>query len=187
MTLKPLLTLGLAAAVLGACSNGLVRIQSDVAPSTYDHLNFNLYHAERDTRVEVHGNPFNMDAAAFARAVTENMQGANFGRPTNFTTTPGPSAERKMRVVMAFNSANDSHDLCTAQNFRSRNRAGRLVLKAAWCFGDRQDSTVEADVAGASSVDDPAFHALVDQTVLNLFPTHMDQELLRDNDDKRIK
>ncbi len=181
MSPKSLFSLALAAAVLGACSGGLVRLQSEVAPTTYDHLNFNLYHAERDTKVDVHGNPFNMDGAAFARSVTNHMQGANVGRPTNFTTAPGPSAERNMRVVMAFNTEADGYDLCTARSFRPRGRNERLTLKAAWCFGDRQDSTVVAYVHGARSVNDPAFHELVDQTVMNLFPTHMDSELLRDN------
>jgi len=38
MSLKPLLSLALAAATLGACSG--VRLQSEVAPSTYDYQNF---------------------------------------------------------------------------------------------------------------------------------------------------
>jgi hypothetical protein len=184
MTIKPLACVALTAFLLGACAAGLVRLQSEVAPSTYSYSNFALYHAGRDTRVEVHGNPFSMDAAAFARAVTDHMQGANVGRPTHFTTTPGPSAERNMRVVMAFNSDADGYDLCNAR-FRPRGEVGVLTLKAAWCFAGREDSWVEATVGGAGSVNDPRFHDLVSQTVLNLFPTDMDYELLRDNGDRQ--
>lgn len=182
MTVKSLVTAGLAAVTLGGCA-GAVRLQTELAPSTYDYANFTTYHAGRDTKVEVYGNPFNMDAATFAKAVTDNMQGANAGQRTNFTTKPGPSAEKNLRVVMAFNSDAEGYDLCTGHNFRPRNQGGPLTLNAAWCFGNRQDSMVVATVDGAKSVNDPRFHDLVDQTVLNLFPPHMDYELIRDHDD----
>lgn len=177
MSLKPLLSLVLAAATLGACSG--VHLQSEVAPSTYDYQNFTLYHAGRDTLVEVQGNPFNMNSAVFANAVTDHMQGANFGRPTNFTTTPGPSAERKMRVVMAFNSAADSQDLCTA-GFQPGAVGRVLSLKATWCFADRADSWVDATLDGVTSPQHPGFHDIIQEVVLNLFPPQMDTETIRD-------
>ena len=181
MSLKPFLFLALAAASLGACSG--VRLQSEVAPSTYDYQNFTLYHAERDTLVEVQGNPFNMDAGAFAKAVTGYMQGANFGRPTNFTTAPGANAERNMRVVMAFNSRTDSQNLCTAGYRPQAAAGGAISLKAAWCFDNRADSWVDATLGGITSTQDPGFHDLVEEVVLNLFPPQMDTETIRDNGD----
>ena len=83
-----------------------------------------------------------MDAAAFARAVTDRMQGANEGRRTNFTTTPGKSAEKNLRVVMAFNAAPGGYDLCDGKAIETKPRKDVLALSAAWCFGDRQDSMV---------------------------------------------
>ena len=58
----------LATLVVASCSAGHVRLQSEYARSTYDYSNFALYHAERDTRVVIHGNPFDMDRAAFGQA-----------------------------------------------------------------------------------------------------------------------
>lgn len=83
-----------ASLVVGACSADAVRLQTEYNRSTYDYLNFSTYQAGRDTKVVIHGNPFDMDRTAFSKAVTDNMQGANPGRRTNFTTTPGKSAEQ---------------------------------------------------------------------------------------------
>ena len=105
--------------------------------------------------------------------------------PLTFEATSAAGISLGSGVIMAFNTETDGDALCTAQSFRPQDRTDRLILKAAWCFGDRQDSTVVADVDGAKSVNDAAFHELVDQTVMNLFPTHMDYELLRDNGDGR--
>ena len=183
MTIKMKHVAVAAALVLGACSAGHVRLQSEYSRSTYDYLNFSLYHAGRDTKVIIHGNPFAMETAAFEKVVTGNMQGANFGRRTNFTTTPGKSAEPNMWVVMAFNADIGAYDLCGGKYIKTRPRTHELRLSAAWCFDGRQDSVVEAEVGPATSVNDPRFRALVGQTVLNLFPQHMDRELRGDDDD----
>ena len=181
MPVKYRLGIVFTAFVLGACSTSLVRLSSDYNESNYDYRNFALYHSERDTRVLVHGNPFGMAAADFAKAVTDNMKGANIGRPSNFTTTPGKSAEKNLRVVMAFNADTEYYDLCETNSVNTRRSKDKLTLTAAWCFGDRQDSAVEAVVDGAKDVNDPRFRALVQETVLNLFPTHMDDILIRDD------
>ena len=186
MSVKSTISVILAALALGACSGAVVSLQSDYNPSGYDHRNFALYHVARDTRVEVHGNPFNVDAAAFARAVTDHMQGANEGRRTNFTTTPGKSAEKNLRVVMAFNAAPGGYDLCDGKAIETKPHKDVLALSAAWCFGDRQDSMVEATVGPTKGVDDPRFKEIIQQTVLNLFPTHMDLILIREGGDERI-
>ncbi len=175
-----------AALVLGACA-GAVHLQSDYAESTYDFNNFSLYHAERDTLVVVHGNPFDMDAAAFGRAVTDHMQGANNGRRTNFSTRPGKSAEKNLRVVMAFDADIGVYELCQGGPIKTKPRKDRLSLTAAWCFADRQDSMVEATVGPVKGVGDPRFREIVRQTVLNLFPTHMDFILIRDRGGDRFE
>ncbi len=174
-----------AALVVVACAPGNVRLQTDYNQSTYDHRNFDLYHAARDTKVVIHGNPFGMEAAAFAKAVTGHMQGANPGRRTNFTTTPGKSATKNLWVVMAFNAEVGIYGLCRDKSFKTRPTDGTLSLKAAWCFDGRQDSQVTASVSTPENVSDPRFRALIRQTVLNLFPRHMDQEFRRDGSRRR--
>ena len=171
--------------LMGACSADHVRLQSQFNQSTYDHRNFTLYHGDRDTKVVIHGNPFDIDPAAFAKAVTDTMQGANMGRRTNFTTTPGKSAEKNLLVVMAFNARVGIYQMCQGTDIETRPRSQGLTLTAAWCFDGRQDSLVEAEVGAAKGVDDPRFRALVRQTVLNLFPQFMDRVFIRDDDDDR--
>ncbi len=171
--------------VLGACSSSSVNLLPEYNHSGYDYRNFALYHADRDTRVEVHGNPFNMDAAAFARAVAAHMQGANPGRRTNFTSNPGKSAEKNLRVIMAFNTTHDSYDLCAGKPIESKENNNVLTLSAAWCFADRQDSLVDARVGAAKGVGDPRFHDIIQETVLNLFPMHMDYILIQDRGNER--
>ena len=176
-----MMAFGVMAVVMGACSADLVRLQSQFNRSTYDHRNFTLYHGDRDTLVVIHGNPFGMNAAAFAKAVTDTMQGANMGRRTNFTTTPGNSAEKNLWVVMAFNARVGIYQLCQGTDIETERRGDQLTLTAAWCFDGRQDSLVEAVVGAAKGVDDPRFRALVRQTVLNLFPQFRDRDFIRDH------
>ena len=185
MWIKPKLFVAAAALVVAACAQDKVRLQTDYNRSTYDHLNFGLYHADRDTKVVIHGNPFGMEAAAFAKSVTGHMQGANPGRRTNFTTTPGKSATKKLWVVMAFNAEVGIYGLCRDKSFKTRPTEGTLSLRAAWCFDGRQDSRVTASVATPEDVNDPRFRALVRQTVLSLFPRHVDRQLRRGRSRRR--
>ncbi|MDX1484492.1 MAG: hypothetical protein R3229_08425 [Alphaproteobacteria bacterium] len=172
-------------AVLAACSADNVHLQAEYNRSTYDFLNFTTYHSERDTKVVIHGNPFAMEPAAFAQSVTGAMQGAHFGRRTNFTTTPGATAEPNMMVVMAFDADVGVYELCRGRPVRSHAPGDHLTLTAAWCFDGREDSTVYARVGRPANIDDPRFRALVRQTVLNLFPPHKRREFRDDNDRER--
>src|SRR5260370_39373951 len=54
---------------------------------------------------EVAGNPFGATRAEFDQAVTRAMYGPHFGRPTEFTTTPGPSARRMFHVRLLVNGS----------------------------------------------------------------------------------
>ncbi len=185
MWIKSKLFVAAAALVVAACAPGNVRLQTDYNQSTYDHRNFDLYHAARDTKVVIHGNPFGMEAEAFAKAVTGHMQGANPGRRTNFTTTPGKSAQKNLWVVMAFNARVGIYELCRAKRFETRVSEGVLSLRAAWCWDGRQDSQVTARVGAPKDVNDPRFRSLIRQTVLNLFPRYKDQEFRGDGSRRR--
>ncbi len=174
-----------AALVVPACAQDNVRLQTQFNRSTYTHRNFDTYHAGRDTKVVVHGNPFGMKAAAFAKAVTGHMQGANPGPRTKFTTTPGKTATKNRWVVMAFNAEVGIYELCRGKRFKTRPSEGALSLRAAWCFDGRQDSLVTASVGAPEDINDPRFRALIRQTVLNLFPRHKDREFRRGRSKRR--
>jgi len=174
-----------ASLIVGACSGDAVRLQTDYNQSTYDYLNFTNYQAGRDTKVVVHGNPFAMSTEAFKKAVTNNMQGANFGRRTNFTTTPGKSAEPNIWVVMAFNADIGIYEICNNKPKKTRPGSNQLNLSAAWCFDGRQDSLVEAVVGQVGDINDPRFRALIQQAVLNLFPQNKFRDDSGDRDRRR--
>lgn len=164
-----------------ACAPGAVKTQQNLNRS-YDFSNFSSYHQGKDTRVVVLGDTFGMDAGAFADGVTAAMQGQNPGRPTNFTTAPGPSAEKNFRVVMAFNVAPIHYDLCNGAKVTPRTAGGETTLQAAWCWEDRTESYVRAWTAPVQP-NDPRFQELVARTTRELFPQHKDRELIQDNSD----
>lgn len=172
---RPIMTTLTTLVLAGACAPGTVSSQSDIGGS-YDFRNFGAYHANRDTRVDVFGATSGVDAGTFARAVTETMQGQNSGGATNFTTTPGATAARGLRVVMAFNAAPASTSICRAGALMPDGEAG-TTLQAAWCFGERVDSYVLARTGTVKGLDDPAFKALVRQTTRELFPTIADHKI----------
>ena len=58
MRIKTKLCVAATALVVTACAPGNVHLQSQQNRSTYTHLNFDTYHANRDTEVVIHGNPF---------------------------------------------------------------------------------------------------------------------------------
>jgi hypothetical protein len=155
------------AAVLSACAPNAIRSQSDFH-TAYSFSNFSLYHAKRDTRVDVIGDHFGLTQSAFAKVVTKAMYGNHPGAPTHFTLTPGPSAEKNLRVIMAFN-IEPSHYLCSAGKREPRIVKGQTVLQAAWCWGDRTDSYVMAWTK-ETKLGDPNFTKLIAEATQELFP-----------------
>lgn len=157
-----------------ACAAGGVRLtQQEIAPS-YSPGEFAYAGASRDMRVVIVGNPFGGDRAAFETAVTGAMQGQHWGQRTHFTTTPGPSARDRYRVVMLFdpprslNSARLCHD--DASTLPSESTAEGITLFAAFCRRKRSRTEIKGYISGAAGADDPAFRSLVGQVTNGLFP-----------------
>ena len=172
----------MAAGLVAACAAGTVQTSSYVEP-TYQWVNFTTYHQNRDTLVEVHGNPFGLDQSAFGEAVTAHMQGATVGPPTRFTTSPSGNMEKNMRVVMAFNVKPVGSSLCKLTSTEPAYNGAGTVVYAAWCWEDRMDSYVRASAGQISGVDDPRFRDLVAQTTMDLFPLYGDKEYNEDDND----
>lgn len=159
---------------VAACAPGGVRLtQQEVSPS-YSPGDFAYAGAGRDMRVVVVGNPFGGDRAGFEKAVTDAMQGQHWGQRTNFTTTPGPRARDRYRVVMLFNPPRSLSGtrLCREDpSTLPRESAGDgIVLFAAFCRGKRSRTQIKGYVSGATGPDDPAFRELVGQVTNGLFP-----------------
>lgn len=164
-----------------ACAGDGPRLVSHVN-SSYDWYAFTSYHQNRDTLVEIHGNPLGLDMGAFGRSVTAAMQPRHSGVRSHFTTTPGPSAEKNLRVVLAFNSAPESGNLCRAKTYEALPGSGITQVLGAWCWDDRPDSVVTARIAPVTSIDDPRFLRLVAETTRELFPPRKDEN--RNNRDR---
>lgn len=159
---------------VAACAAGNVRLtQQEIAPS-YSPGEFAYAGAGRDMRVVIVGNPFGGDTAAFEKAVTGAMQGQHWGQRTNFTTTPGASAQTRYRVVLLFDPprALSGGRLCReAPSALPSESAGEgIVLFAAFCRGKRTRTEIKGRISSATGPDDPGFRELVGQVTNGLFP-----------------
>lgn len=162
-----------AVACLGilAAACGGVQTQARQDHSLYDFSTFMRYHGGRDTKVVVVPPPG--AGQGFAEAVTTAMYGAHIGQPTRFTTTPGPTAEENLRVVMAFNVQPRYH-LCEARDLKPRQRVDFTYLQAAWCWDDTTLSYVQGRVPVSVASGDPAFRSLIAGATRDLFPRTID-------------
>jgi hypothetical protein len=167
--------LALAATLPGSGSSHAAtpRIVGDIV-TAYDPKDFDLYLRDRDGRVVIKGDPFDMGAEAFAQAVTQLIPNKRRGAVTNFTTTPGPSADKTARLVLLFNVRAGS-DICRMETFEPvTSPGGAIRLDAAWCPGPSAHSFATGYLSSASGVADRGFRALVEETATELFPTDND-------------
>jgi len=157
-----------------SCAPGNVRLTLQEASPTYGPGDFAYAGAGRDMHVVVVGNPFGGDEAAFGRAVTDAMQGRHWGQRTNFTTTPGPDARVRYRVVLLFDPpvAFNGARLCRRPDsaLPTQSGGGDVVLFAGFCRGKKVLTQIRGRIAGATGPDDPAFRELVGQVTNGLFP-----------------
>ena len=158
------------ASVLSACSGS--RVVSDNVSTAYSPLEFSAAAGGRDLATEVYGNPFPIDQISFDQTVTDLMQGKHFGPPTHFTTTPGESANRRYKVVMVFNPAENiaNPQICSGGPIATDRQPGQPIrLQAAFCGGGTRTSTTVGAPA-VTSPQDPAFRSLITDTTFELFP-----------------
>jgi len=163
--------LALAAAMPGGGSSHAAtpRIVGDIE-TAYDPQDFDLYLRDRDARVVIKGDPFGMGTEAFAQAVTHLIPNKRRGAVTNFTTTPGPSADKTARLVLLFN-VRTSGDICRMKAFEpAAAQGGAIRLDAAWCPGPDAHSFATGYLSSASGIADEGFRSLVTETATELFP-----------------
>lgn len=156
-----------------ACAPGNVRLYLQDAHPYYSPGDFAYAAAGRDLHVVVVGNPFGSDQAAFGRAVTDAMQGRHWGQRTNFTTTPGPDARIRYRVVLLFDPpvTLSGARLCRRPDaaLPTESADGKIELYGAFCRGKKSLTEIKGRIAGATGPDDPAFRELVGQVTNGLF------------------
>ncbi len=171
--------------LLGACGAGTVTTSNVYYISTYQPGVFGYAAGGRDLRVIVTGNPTAAPREAFERAVTDAMQGKNWGPTTHFTTRPDSSARQDYWVSMIFGGDRYIGDyaICRGGGGRDIDPRSRPVrLQAAFCGGDRPLTSLLATVDDIASIDDPRLERVVAAAVVELFPLY---DGTRDDDDCR--
>lgn len=118
----------------------------------------------RDLRTIVTGNPFAVDDAALAGAVTQVFNARNSRARSNFTVSPGSSARDGVALVVHFNAGQRILPslLCTDPQSAPTNPATRpITMDIVFCEGTKALSGRRGTLADAAGPDDPAFQGFL--------------------------
>jgi hypothetical protein len=125
--------------------------------------------------VEVIGNPFGGDDAAFAAAVADAIQGANSGPRVRFVPPPEATPRPEYRLRMIFNGPEASRAgiFCAGTpTVPASAGAEDLRVLAGFCRGDRALTYLAASTGPASGPDDPAFRYFLRQVTAQALPAN---------------
>jgi hypothetical protein len=148
--------------LLAACA-GQSLIYNNMLSPAYRPYDFGYGAGRRDLTTIIVGNPFEIDQAELeTRLVAMLNESPTFLQPTNFTTTPGPSARPQYRAVLLFNRGPDRVPVAELGE--------TMRLIAVFCRHAGFLSQVTGEVEGVTGIDDPRFRGLVRQMVPLLFP-----------------
>lgn len=158
--------------LLTACA-GHSTIYNNMISPAYRPYEYGYGAGRRDLTTVIVGNPFDIDQAELeTRLVAMLNESPTFLQPTNFTTTPGPSARPQYRAVMLFNR----QIVLPAQACRAPERVpvaelgATTRLTALFCRRGGYLSTVTGELQDVTGIDDPRFRRMVRQMVPLLFP-----------------
>jgi hypothetical protein len=156
-----------------ACAPGAVRVTHPEIRSQYSMSEMFYALDRRDTEVVVNGSPFAGRSAA--AATTDVMNQVRIGPRTNFTVTPGDTARRPYRVVLAYDPAVPltGIGLCARPEVPVRaERREEIALQGALCHGPNLLTAAYATAGPVSGPDDPRFVAMVVGLTRALFPPY---------------
>ena len=156
---------------VGGCAAGGVRITHPELRSQYSRSEVFYAFDRRDAEIVVNGSPFATVPAA--RPVADVMNRVPLGPRTNFTATPGETARRPYRIVLAFAPAValTGDGLCRQPNLPTRPPGGaETTLQGALCHGPNLLSGAYATAGPVAGPDDPLFIELVARLTTALFP-----------------
>ena len=177
-------------AVVAACTLVLVAacagqsiIYNDRISTAYRPYDYGYGAGRRDLTTIIVGNPFDIDQAELETQLVAMLnESPTFLQPTNFTTTPGPSARPQYRAVLLFNRQIVLPTAaCRAPEQIPVAELGETTrLTAVFCRYGGFLSTVTGELEGVTGIDDPRFYRLIRQMVPLLFPPI---DPTRDDDD----
>lgn len=136
--------------------------------------------------VVVRGTAFDLDQKALETAITNNMQGADWGSHTKFTTTPGSDVAPIFSFVMLVNGPQNAtaaslcRDPSKAPAATQAPIAGEFRLLGGLCRYDQNMSEVTGRVDGVTSPQDPKFHKLIVAAMQELTTPMTTQRLMHD-------
>lgn len=159
---------------LGGCV-GAPKTYGETVRSSYSPTEFGYGAGRRDLWTQFRGDPFELGDEEFqARMIDILASHPPKPQPTNFTTTPGESADTDYRVVFLFDPPKSflNGDLCRLPLRLPKGEGGTKPFQAAAAFCRNQGvlTAVRGSLDLAAGTDDPAFDALIGQMVDELFP-----------------
>ena len=164
--------LAAAGLLLAACA-GQSLIYNNMLSPAYRPYDYGYGAGRRDLTTIIVGNPFDIDQAELeTRLVAMLNESPTFLQPTNFTTTPGPSARPQYRAVLLFNRATVlPNRICRGPDRVPVAELGETMrLIAVFCRYGGFLSQVTGELEGVTGIDDPRFRRLIRQMVPLLFP-----------------
>ena len=181
-SLVPITVVVVAASLLAACA-GQSTIYNDMISGAYRPYEYGYGAGRRDLTTIVVGNPFDVDQAELeTRLVAMLNESPTFLQPTNFTTTPGPSARPQYRAVVLFNRqiVLPSAACRAPERVPVADLGDTVRVTLLFCRYGGWLSTVTGELEGVTGIDDPRFHRLIRRMVPLLFPpidpTHDDHD-----------
>lgn len=165
--------LALIAIIFSLSAFGGVDIMQDGSYSKAARSVFIYAAANSDLKVEVIGNPFTVAKSVTDKAVTDAMQGSDFGINANFTTKPGPNAATNYRIVVMFNPPRHLSEgrLCgDISDLKSGKKEGWQTVLMAFCAGDQPESWISANASPFEGPGGDHFNTVIGNMAWRLIP-----------------
>jgi hypothetical protein len=157
---------------LVACAGQSTIYNNMIGPAYRPYL-YGYGAGRRDLTTVIVGNPFDIDQGELdSKLVAMLNESPTFLQPTNFTTTPGPSARPEFKAVILFNRAVIlPNQVCrTPEQVPVADLGSTLRLSATFCHYGGYLSTVTGELQDVIGIDDPRLRTMIRQMVPLLFP-----------------
>ena len=161
--------------LLSSCANQ-TRIYRNTVTTNYRPAEYGYGAGRRDLLTVIRGDPFGLGQQRFEAAMIEVLaRHPPRPQPTNFTTTPGPSARLAYRAVFLFDAPPAVLDrrLCRqpVEDLPQVEIGEALRITAAFCRNQGLLTAVAGDIPGGlTGIDDPKFDDLIELVIARLFP-----------------
>jgi hypothetical protein len=157
---------------LVACAGQSTIYNNMIGPAYRPYL-YGYGAGRRDLTTVIVGDPFDIDQEQLdTKLVAMLNESPTFLQPTNFTTTPGPSARPEFKAVILLNRAVIlPNQVCrTPQQVPVADLGSTLRASATFCHYGGYLSTVTGELHEVTGIDDPRLRTLIGQMVPLLFP-----------------